>query len=96
MFTPAMMPVTAGKKMAKKVTRLTESETGPQLVRRFSQENSPRGPVRKKITDSASTPMMKYCALIAQSAPFQTSSIRRTPSTVLTRGNQGRSSGRRR
>ena len=86
MFTPAMMPVTAGKKIAKQGISECTVSSGPQLARRFSSEKFPSGPARKTITDTPSTAMMKNCARIAQSAPFQTKKKRIAPRATLTSG----------
>ena len=93
MFTPAMMPVTAGKKIAKYGISEVTPSAAPQFARRFSSEKFPIGPSRKKRIDNPSTVMITYCALIAQSAPFQTSRKIIAPSARLIAGNQGRSAG---
>lgn len=88
-----MMPVTAGKKIANSGIIETTPSAGARFPRRFSNEKLPIGPSRKTRIETPSTAMMKYCALIAQSAPFQTRKARIPPRPRFRSGKYGRSCG---
>ena len=79
--------------MAKSGISETVPEAGPRFSLRFSNEKWAAGPIRKKRIDSPSAAMMTYCALIAQSAPFQTKRARIPPRARLSSGHQARNSG---
>ena len=75
-FTPAMMPVTAGKKTAKTAQNPTNSTVSKLAASDGSGTTS--WPKNRAIKEAAIAAIMKYCALMATSAEVSASAVTKT------------------